>query len=105
MGLDGNVSNRAQDSRRHAQEASRPSPLDSGERSAGLEPPTSAKETKGGGFLKHFRKKKPKEDGAHPSPEEHYLESPTSPSLSFKPPPLIGQNAKATSSDTSLNRP
>jgi mitogen-activated protein kinase kinase kinase len=99
MGMDGNLSNR-----RHGQDASRASPLDSGERSAGLEPPSSAKESKGGLF-KHWRKKKPKEDGAHPSPEEHYLESPTSPSLSLKPPPLIGQNAKATASDPSLIRP
>lgn len=104
MGGEGNSGSRTQDSRRHGQDGSRPSPLEPGERSASMEPPTSAKETKGGGIFKHFRKKKPKEDGAHPSPDDHLLESPTSPSLSFKP-PSFGQNAKATASDTSLHRP
>lgn len=103
MGGDGNSVSRTQDVRRQGQDGSRPSPLEPGERSASMEPPTSAKEAKGGIF-KHFRKKKPKEDGAHPSPDDHLLESPTSPSLSFKP-PSFGQNAKATASDTSLHRP
>ncbi len=103
MGGEGTSGSRSQDSRRHGQDGSRPSPLEPGERSASMEPPTSAKEAKGGIF-KHFRKKKPKEDGAHPSPDDHLLESPTSPSLSFKP-PSFGQNSKATASDTSLHRP
>jgi mitogen-activated protein kinase kinase kinase len=104
MGVDGNSVSRTQDPRRHGQDGSRPSPLESGERSASMDPPTSAKEAKGGIF-KHFRKRKtPREDGAHPSPDDHLLESPTSPSLSFKP-PSFGQNAKATASDTSLHRP
>ncbi|KAL2072267.1 hypothetical protein VTL71DRAFT_11610 [Oculimacula yallundae] len=91
---------RNQDSRRHGVDGVRPSPSDAGERSASSEQPTSAKETKG--FLKHFRKKR-KEDGAGPSPEEPSLESPTSPSLSFKPAPFFG-NGK-NSSETSLDRP
>jgi mitogen-activated protein kinase kinase kinase len=103
MGGDGTSGSRTQDPRRHGQDGSRPSPLEPSERSASIEPPTSAKEAKGGIF-KHFRKKKPKEDGAHPSPDDLLLESPTSPSLSFKP-PSFGQNAKATASDTSLHRP
>ncbi|KAK0110423.1 hypothetical protein ONS96_002035 [Cadophora gregata f. sp. sojae] len=87
-------------SRRHGVDGARPSPSDAGDRSATSEQPTSAKESKG--FLKHFRKKK-KEDGAGPSPEEPNLESPTSPSLSFKPGPFMA-NGK-NSSETSLDRP
>lgn len=93
---------RAQDSRRHGVDGSRPSPLDPGERSASSDQPSSAKESKG--FLKHFRKKR-KEDGAAPSPEEPNLESPTSPSLSFKPGPFLGNGKISNSSETSLDRP
>ena len=93
---------RAQDSRRHGVDGSRPSPLDPGERSASSDQPSSAKESKG--FLKHFRKRR-KEDGAAPSPEEPNLESPTSPSLSFKPGPFLGNGKINNSSETSLDRP
>jgi mitogen-activated protein kinase kinase kinase len=93
---------RAQDSRRYGVDSSRPSPLDPGERSASSDQPSSAKEPKG--FLKHFRKKK-REDGAAPSPEEPNLESPTSPSLSFKPGPYLGNGKISNSSETSLDRP
>lgn len=88
------------DSRRYAHDGQRPQ-FESGERSAGLEPPTSAKEHKG--FLKHFKRKKNREDGAFPSPEENNLESPTSPTLNMKP-NLLGQNPKAGSSEISLDR-
>lgn len=88
------------DARRHGVDGARPSPLDPSERSASYEQPTSAKESKG--FLKHFRKKK-REDGAAPSPEEGNLESPTSPSLAFKP--ALGNSKISNSSDTSLDRP
>ncbi|KAF8866083.1 hypothetical protein BDZ45DRAFT_332210 [Acephala macrosclerotiorum] len=91
---------RNQDTRRHGVDGARPSPLDSGERSASLETPSSAKEPKG--FLKHFRKKK-KEDGAGPSPEEPNLESPTSPSSNFKSAPFLGKISN--SSETSLDHP
>ncbi|KAJ5046463.1 uncharacterized protein L3040_003706 [Drepanopeziza brunnea f. sp. 'multigermtubi'] len=91
---------RNQDGRRHGVDGPRPPPSDAGDRSGTSEPPTSAKEPKG--FLKHFRKKR-KEDGAGPSPEEQYLESPTSPCLNFRPGPFIG-NGK-NSSETSLDRP
>ncbi|XMA13888.1 hypothetical protein WAI453_006679 [Rhynchosporium graminicola] len=91
---------RNQDSRRHGVDGARPSPSDPGDRSATSEHPTSTKESKG--FLKHFRKKK-KEDGAGPSPEEPSLESPTSPSLGFKPAPFL-ENGK-NSSETSLDWP
>lgn len=92
--------------RRYGQEGSRPSPLDSGERSAGLEP-TSGKETKG--FFKsllHHGNKKSRNNGAYPSPEDQNLESPTSPSVNYRPPPLASSgNRYANSSETSLERP
>ena len=62
------------------------------------EVPQSAKEPKS--FLKHFRKKKTKDDGLFPSPSEDHLESPTSPSMIFKPP--YGRNTGAAVSETSL---
>ncbi|KAH8903256.1 Pkinase-domain-containing protein [Coniochaeta sp. PMI_546] len=85
--------------RRHGQESGgRPSPADSGERSAGT-PPGSAKEGKS--FLSFLgRKKKQKEDGAFPSPEDH--ESPTSPMV-FKPSSLGSRAGHA--SEASLDRP
>lgn len=100
-----NLGNRNGDGRRHAQEGPRTAPFEPGERTQIIEAPTSAKESKGG-FLKNLLKKKPKEDGAYPSPEEPNLESPTSPSLSFKSPCILtlGQNNKAAMSETSLDR-
>lgn len=92
---------RNQDIRRHGVDGSRPSPLEPGDRSASMDPPGSAKEPKG--LFKHFRKKR-KEDGAAPSPEEPNLESPTSPSLNFKP-SSFGNGKISNSSETSLNRP
>jgi mitogen-activated protein kinase kinase kinase len=92
---------RNQDIRRHGVDGSRPSPLEPGDRSASVDLPGSAKEPKG--IFKHFRKKK-KEDGAGPSPEEPNLESPTSPSLTFKP-SSFGNGKISNSSETSLNRP
>ncbi|KAH8661391.1 hypothetical protein BGZ60DRAFT_413074 [Tricladium varicosporioides] len=91
-----------QNSRRHGVDGTRPSPLDPSERSGTFEQPGSAKESKG--FLKHFRKKR-KEDGAAPSPEEPNLESPTSPYLNFKSTPFLGNGKISNSSETSLDRP
>ncbi|KAK2064414.1 Pkinase-domain-containing protein [Colletotrichum caudatum] len=70
------------ESRRLGQDGGRPSPQESnGDRSAGTEPPSSAKDSKS--FLSFLsRKKKQKGDG-FPSPDD--LESPTSPALNFKP--------------------
>ncbi|KAF6809421.1 map kinase kinase kinase [Colletotrichum sojae] len=67
--------------RRLGQDGGRPSPQESnGDRSAGTEPPSSAKDSKS--FLSFLsRKKKQKEDG-FPSPDD--MESPTSPALNFK---------------------
>ncbi|TVY84335.1 MAP kinase kinase kinase mkh1, partial [Lachnellula suecica] len=92
---------RNQDIRRHGVDGARPSPLEPGDRSASMEPPGSAKEPKG--LFKHFRKKR-REDGAAPSPEEPNLESPTSPSLMFKS-SAFGNSKISNSSETSLNRP
>lgn len=83
---------------RRQQDSGRPSPADSGDRSTGT-PPGSAKEGKS--FLSFLgRKKKNREDGAIPSPEDH--ESPTSPVL-LKPPSLGGRAGHA--SEVSLERP
>ena len=86
---------RNQESRRHGVDGARPT------ESYGSEPPTSAKEGKG--VLKYFRKKK-KEDGAAPSPEEPNLDSPTSPALNFKAGPYLMNGKVSNSSETSLDR-
>ncbi|KAM0309435.1 hypothetical protein ACHAO8_009064 [Botrytis cinerea] len=95
---------RNQDTRRHGVDVSRPSPLD-GERSASSEQPTSARESKG--FLSHFKgkKRRGKEDGLAPSPDDQNLDSPTSPSLGFKAAPFLGNGRISNSSETSLDRP
>jgi len=88
-------------SRRYGQDGGRPSPQDSGDRSAGTEPPGSAKDSKS--FLSFLsRKKKQKEDGTFPSPEE-LGDSPTSPAVNFKPQSLGSRAGNA--SETSLDRP
>ncbi|KAH7157124.1 hypothetical protein EDB81DRAFT_717775 [Dactylonectria macrodidyma] len=81
---------------------SRGSPLDSGEKSAGAETPASAKDSKS--FLSFLsRKKRQKDDGAYPSPEE-MDGSPTSPAGSTKP--MVGLGVRgANGSDPSLDRP
>ncbi|OLN96051.1 MAP kinase kinase kinase mkh1 [Colletotrichum chlorophyti] len=87
------------ESRRLGQDGGRPSPQDStGDRSAGTEPPTSAKDSKS--FLSFLsRKKKQKEDG-FPSPDD--MESPTSPALQFKAHSL-GSSRFGNNSETSLD--
>ncbi|CAG8980185.1 hypothetical protein HYALB_00007428 [Hymenoscyphus albidus] len=89
---------RNQESRRHGVDGTRPSPLEPGS----LDHPVSAKESKGF-LMKHFRKKK-KDDGGAPSPEDTNLESPTSPYASFKP-SILGNGKVSNSSETSLDRP
>lgn len=90
MGKDG--------SRRLGQDGGRPSPLDPGDRSAGTDPPGSAKEKY---FLGIFTrpKKKAKEDGAGPSPEDQ--ESPTTSPVFYKSPSPDGSRMGNTS-ETSL---
>ncbi|KAL8808759.1 MAG: hypothetical protein Q9200_004044 [Gallowayella weberi] len=92
------------ETRRNAQDGHRPPTIDIGSRHfSTIDAPTSAKEpTKG--FLDRFRKRK-KDDSAHPSPEDHNLESPTSP-LNFRhaPPSLPFAREGRNSSNTSLDR-
>ncbi|KAK0649380.1 hypothetical protein B0T16DRAFT_130074 [Cercophora newfieldiana] len=86
-------------SRRYGQDGGRPSPNDSGDRSAGTDPPGSAKGTNS--FLSFLSRKKKKEDGGFPSPDD--VESPTSPAVSFKQSSLGSRAGFA--SETSLERP
>ena len=86
-------------SRRYGQDGGRPSPQDSGDRSAGTDPPGSAKGTNS--FLSFLSRKKKKEDGSFPSPDDQ--ESPTSPAISFKQNSLGSRAGFA--SETSLERP
>lgn len=79
----------------------RPSSHDSGDRSAGTDPPNSAKDAKS---LRSFwnRKKKQKDDNSFPSPDG--LESPTSPVVTNKSSSTLGSRA-GNASDLSLDRP
>ena len=90
--------------RRNAHDGHRPPALEVLGRSASHDTPTSAKEPSKG-FLDRFRKRK-KDDSAHPSPEDHSLESPTSP-LNYRhiPPSLPFARAGLNNSSTSLDRP
>ncbi|KAL8999624.1 MAG: hypothetical protein Q9169_001584 [Polycauliona sp. 2 TL-2023] len=96
---------KSQEARRNAQDGHRPPTIDIGTRHFSTsDAPMSAKEPSKG-FLDRFRKRK-KDDSAHPSPEEHNLESPTSP-LNFRhaPPSLPFAREGRNSSNTSLDRP
>ncbi|CAK7201858.1 mitogen-activated protein kinase kinase kinase [Sporothrix eucalyptigena] len=79
----------------------RPSSHNSGDQSAGTEPPNSAKDAKS---LRSFwnRKKKQKDDNSFPSPDG--LESPTSPVVTNKSTSTLGSRA-GNASDLSLDRP
>lgn len=90
--------------RRFGQDGHRPPTLEVAGRQNSNDAPPSAKEPSRG-FLDRFRKRK-KDDSAHPSPEDHNLESPTSP-LNFRyvPPSLPFARAGMNSSNTSLDRP
>ncbi|KAK4192291.1 hypothetical protein QBC35DRAFT_245839 [Podospora australis] len=79
--------------RRHGQDGGRPSPQDGGDRSAGTDPPGSAKGS--GSFLSFLTRKLKKDDGLAEDQE-----SPTSPGMSFKP-HLLGSRP----SETSFERP
>lgn len=91
--------------RRNGHEGHRPPNLEVVGRMNNDEAPTSAKElTKG--FLDRFKRRK-KDDSSHASPEDHNLESPTSPQNHFKhvPPTLPFARAGHNNSSTSLERP
>ncbi|KAI4234620.1 MAG: hypothetical protein L6R40_006704 [Gallowayella cf. fulva] len=95
---------KSQEARRNAQDGHRPPTIDIGSRHfSASDTPMSAKEPSKG-FLDRFRKRK-KDDSAHPSPEDHNLESPTSP-LNFRhaPPSLPFAREGRNSSNTSLER-
>ncbi|KAL9592531.1 MAG: hypothetical protein Q9179_006627, partial [Wetmoreana sp. 5 TL-2023] len=96
---------KSQEGRRNAHDSQRPPTIDIGTRHfSSSDAPMSAKEPSKG-FLDRFRKRK-KDGSAHPSPEDHALESPTSP-LNFKhePPHLPFAREGRNSSNTSLDRP
>ena len=92
-------------SRRNGQESHRPAALDVASKYSSTDAPTSAKE-QSRGFLDRFRKRRKDNESSHPSPEDHNLESPTSP-LNFRhmPPSLPFAKAGANNSNTSLERP
>ena len=92
-------------SRRNGQDSHRPSTLDVANKHNSNDAPSSAKELSKG-FLDRFRKRRKDNDSSHPSPEDHNLESPTSP-LNFRhmPPSLPFVKAAMNNSNTSLERP
>ncbi|KAI9797944.1 MAG: hypothetical protein M1825_005667 [Sarcosagium campestre] len=96
---------KGQDTRRNAHDGTRPSIVDSTGRQSSNE--THQKDHKGG-FLGKFRRKGRKDDGAHPSPEDSTLESPTSPEHHRYPLASNGYlpfaRPTANASDTSLDR-
>ncbi|KAL2057687.1 hypothetical protein ABVK25_002071 [Lepraria finkii] len=91
--------------RRNGQESHRPPTLEVVGKMGNDDAPSSAKElTKG--FLDRFRRRK-KDDSSHHSPEDHNLESPTSPLSYYRhaPPNLPFTRAGMNNSSTSLERP
>ncbi|KAL9103330.1 MAG: hypothetical protein Q9163_001636 [Psora crenata] len=92
-------------SRKTGQESHRPATLDAASKHSSSDAPISAKEPSKG-FLDRFRKRKKDNDSSHPSPEDHHLESPTSPlNLRHMPPSLPFAKAAMNISNTSLERP
>ncbi|KAL8948939.1 MAG: hypothetical protein Q9222_004915 [Ikaeria aurantiellina] len=93
------------EARRNGHDGHRPPTIDIGPRHVSNgDTPMSAKEPSKG-FLDRFRKRK-KDDSAHPSPEDHNLESPTSPqNFRHAPPNLPFAREGRNSSNTSLDRP
>lgn len=88
---------------RNGHETQRPPNLEVAGKQTYDEAPISAKElTKG--FLDRFRKRK-KDDSSHPSPEDHNLESPTSPLNYRHVPPTLPFARANNNSSTSLERP
>ena len=92
--------------RRNGHEGHRPPALEVSGRQPSNDTPTSAKEHKTG-FLERLRnRKRHKDESAHPSPDDHALESPTSPQA-YRHVPLTLPFAKPglNNSSTSLERP
>ena len=92
--------------RRNGHEGHRPPALEATGRQASNDTPISAKEPKTG-FLERLRhRKRNKDESAHPSPEDHSLESPTSPqNFRHVPPNLPFARSGTNNSSTSLERP
>ncbi|KAL9639619.1 MAG: hypothetical protein Q9164_000813 [Protoblastenia rupestris] len=92
-------------SRRNGQDSHRPGTLEVNNKHSATDAPSSAKELSKG-FLDRFRKRKKDNESSHQSPEDHNLESPTSP-LNFRhiPPLLPFAKAGMNNSSTSLERP
>lgn len=92
--------------RRNGHEGHRPPALEVTGRQASNDTPTSAKEPKTG-FLERLRnRKRHKDESAHPSPDDHGLESPTSPQhYRHIPPTLPFAKPGMNNSSTSLERP
>ena len=89
--------------RRNGHDTHRPPNLEVIGKHTNEDAPTSAKELTRG-FLDRFKRRK-KDDSPHPSPEDHNLESPTSP-LNFRPaPPTLPFARAMNNSSTSLERP
>ncbi len=90
--------------RRNGLEGHRPPSLEVNSKHNGGDAPTSAKELSKG-FLDRFKRRK-KDGSPHPSPEDHNLESPTSPlNHRYMPPSLPFARAGMNNSSTSLERP
>ncbi|KAI9724956.1 MAG: hypothetical protein M1812_000232 [Candelaria pacifica] len=100
------VTQRTQDSRRNGQDGVRPPISDAPPRQDINETPSSAKDHSRGGLLSMFRRPRKKDDGAHPSPEDQNLDSPTSPAnFRHALPNLPFAGAGMNASDSSLDRP
>ena len=92
-------------SRRNGGESHRPPALDVASKHTSFDAPSSAKELSKG-FLDRFRKRKKDHDSSHASPEDHNLESPTSPlNIRHMPPSMPFAKAGMNNSSTSLERP
>lgn len=90
---------------RNGQETHRPPNLEVAGKQPYDETPVSAKELTRG-FLDRLRKRKNKDGSSHPSPEDHNLESPTSPlNYRYIPPTLPFARSNNNNSSTSLERP
>ncbi|KAI9680812.1 MAG: hypothetical protein M1817_004252 [Caeruleum heppii] len=88
--LRGEVSaGRHNEHRRNAQDGSRPSVAETAGRPSSNEGQSKEHNR---GILSKFRRRGKKDDGAHPSPEDHSLESPTSP-VNMRHPPLSASGA------------
>ena len=92
-------------SRRNGGESHRSLAFDVASKHNSIDAPTSAKELSKG-FLDRFKKRKKDNSSSHPSPEDHNLESPTSPhNMRHLPPSLPFAKSGMNNSSTSLERP